>query len=68
MIDPHILLYVGLWLLLGLLADKFCERLAKKERRRYEGTTQVACYIAGPVILPIAFAWAILKALLHLIR
>ena len=62
------LVYLATWLLLGLLADKFCERQAKKEDCPYDPKVMAACYIAGPVILPLAFLWAFGKALLHMLR
>lgn len=62
------LVYLAIWLLLGLLADKFCERQAKKEGHQYDPKVMAACYIAGPVILPLAFVWAFGKALIHMLR
>ncbi len=62
------LVYACVWLLLGLLADKLCEGHAKKEGRQYEKSTAVACYIAGPLVIPVALAWAIGKGIVNMLR
>lgn len=64
--DHRYLTYVALWLLLGVIADKLCEFHAKKEKRPYKRSTAVACYVAGPVILPLALCYAMLRGLSHL--
>lgn len=55
--------YAAIWLALGIASDVFCERLAKKERRPYERSTQVGCYVAGPIIIPFALLAAVAKVL-----
>lgn len=62
------LIYLAVWLLLGLLADKFCEYQARKEGRKYDPKVMAACYIAGPIILPLAFVWGFGKALITMLR
>lgn len=57
-------LYAAAWLALGVLADLFCEWHAKKERRRYERSTQMGCYVAGPIIIPLALLAALYKVTL----
>lgn len=63
-----VIFYITLWILLGIFADKICERQAKKEGKYYEGTVQIACYIAGPVIISLAFLLALWKVVLHMFR
>ena len=63
-----VIFYITLWILLGIFADKICERQAKKESIYYEGTVQIACYIAGPVIIPLALLLAFRKGVLNMFR
>lgn len=65
---PSWIIIACVWLLLGLLCDRLCEKQAKKEGRRYEASTAVACYIAGPALVPFALVWAFFKALAHMVR
>lgn len=62
------LLYLALWLLLGVIADKLCEWQAKKEGKPYDRVTAVACYLFGAVVIPIALASAIIKVVFHMFR
>lgn len=66
MTQEHWMIAIAVWLLLGLLADKICEREARQRKERYTKTVFVVCYIVGPIILPIALCWAIIKGLVHL--
>ena len=58
---------IAIWILLGIFADKICETQAKKDGKYYEGKVQVACYLAGPVIIPLAFLRTFWKWGLHII-
>ena len=59
---------IALWLLFGIFADKICEKQTKKEGKYYEGKVQVACYLAGPVIIPFALLLAFRKGVLNMFR
>ena len=59
---------IALWLLFGIFADKICEKQIKKEGKYYEGKVQVACYLAGPVIISFALLLAFRKGVLNMFR
>ena len=46
------------WLALGLIGDLLCEAHSRKLGEPYRKGTQIACYVAGPIILPWALIWA----------
>lgn len=61
-------LYAAIWLLLGLLCDKLCEGQARKKGERYAGHVQLCAYVFGPAIVPVALAFALVKATTHMFR
>lgn len=68
MTQEHWMIAAAIWLLLGLLADKICEKEARKKNEPYAKTIVAACYIAGPLIIPLALCWAFMKGLRNLLR
>lgn len=61
-------LYGAIWLLLGLLCDRLCELQARKNGEKYAGHVQLCAYIFGPAIVPVALAFALVKATIHLFK
>ena len=61
-----ILMVTAYWLIAGLCSDHLCEDYADRNGVEYDRGTQLACYIAGPIVVPIAFAWAILRRLIKI--
>lgn len=61
-------LWGAVWLALGLLCDRLCEGQAKKKGERYAGHVQLCAYAFGPAIVPVALAFALVKATLHMVR
>lgn len=51
------------WLALGILGDFMCEAHAKKLGEPYRKSTQVACYLVGPLILPLALTWVLFRTI-----
>ena len=60
--------YGAVWLLLGLLCDRICEGQAKKKGERYSAPVQLCAYVFGPVIVPVALTFALVKATVHMFR
>ncbi len=61
-------LWGSVWLLTDLLCDCLCEKEAKKKGERYAGHVQLAAYAFGPVIVPFALVFALVKAFIHMVR
>jgi hypothetical protein len=55
--------YAITWLLLGIASDLFCEAQARKLKEPYRRSTQVVCYLVGPVMVPLALLSAIIKSI-----
>jgi hypothetical protein len=56
------------YLLLGLLCDRLCEKQAKKKGEKYSGAVQLCAYVFGPVIVPVALVFAFGKAAINMVR
>lgn len=51
------------WLVLGIVGDLMCEAHARKLKEPYRRSTQVACYVVGPLILPFALTWVLVRSI-----
>lgn len=61
-------MYGAIYLVLGLLMDRICETQAKKKGERYSVPVQLCAYVFGPIMLPFALAFALVKAFTHMLK
>lgn len=60
--------YGAVYLVLGILMDRICEKEAKKKGERYSAPVQLCAYVFGPIMAPVALVFAIVKAFIHMVR
>ena len=60
-----ILLSTALWLGLGVVSDRVVASQTRKDGEEYSGPMQLACYLVGPIALPIALLWALIKRITY---
>lgn len=61
-------MYGAIYLALGLLMDRICEKEAKKKGERYAAPVQLCAYVFGPVMVPFALAFALVKATVNMLK
>ncbi|UUV44806.1 hypothetical protein RCRUDOLPH_39 [Rhodobacter phage RcRudolph] len=61
-------MYGAIYLAVGILMDRICEKQAKKKGEHYSAATQLCAYVFGPVMVPFALAFALVKAFAHMVK